>query len=336
MSIPENLKQEAAERGKAWGMQEAQSMQEAIDNGHYKQWIDWKMGTYCGQIPLAAELEAIEEAAGLHSEPAEAIRKVREEYETILDQAAREVYSAEGHKYAEAQRSARVENVVGNIKIVVEADGDYREGVVTIELDGLQYEREAMEGDNWAGATWEASYAAERIGEMLAAGMLRRNGDTWELCDNAEHPVPDGFVPDWPDDGPAKPEIWYATDGNATIEIEAESSKEAAQEYVDGGDWGPLDSTTWITVHCWQQTAAGRKLNEESHTITLNPEEPACTAHFHNWLDLSVNGNGGGVTIRERCAECGLKRTTNTWAQNPETGEQGLRSVQYSQTEGVE
>ena len=31
------------------------------------------------------------------------------------------------------------------------------------------------------------------------------------------------------------------------------------------------------------------------------------------------------------CRHCACKRTTDTWAQNKETGEQGLRSVSYEE-----
>ena len=33
----------------------------------------------------------------------------------------------------------------------------------------------------------------------------------------------------------------------------------------------------------------------------------------------------------EVCRHCGCKRTTDTWAQNRETGEQGLREVSYEE-----
>ena len=43
-----------------------------------------------------------------------------------------------------------------------------------------------------------------------------------------------------------------------------------------------------------------------------------------------VWGNGGGVIIHEVCQTCGVHRHTNTWAQNPVNGKQGLESVSYS------
>lgn len=40
-----------------------------------------------------------------------------------------------------------------------------------------------------------------------------------------------------------------------------------------------------------------------------------------------VYGSGGGVAWTDRCRLCQVKVSTDTWAQNPETGEQGLRST---------
>jgi hypothetical protein len=130
----------------------------------------------------------------------------------------------------------------------------------------------------------------------------------------------------------AKPGFWSAVDdGGAIIEVEAETGEEAAQEYVDGGDWGDVDETTWINMRVWQTTVSGQRVNEESHTIALDPPEPECTEAEHEWKQTFVRGNGGGVIVTEQCTHCGLKRYTNTWAQNPATGEQGLESVTYEQ-----
>ena len=153
-------------------------------------------------------------------------------------------------------------------------------------------------------------------------------------------------------------------DGNAEIEIEADSADEAAQEYVDGGSWGDVESTTWITVYVTTTCEAcsnsgccageddhlaecvtcaacsGRAGDRESVTIALDPTEPECEGEEHDWRspialvggikeNPGVWGHGGGVTIHEVCGNCGVHRHKDTWAQNPETGEQGLDSVRY-------
>lgn len=128
-------------------------------------------------------------------------------------------------------------------------------------------------------------------------------------------------------------------DGNAEIEIEADSAQDAAQEYVDGGSWGEVESTIWITVYVESDDS-----EREGITIALDPTEPDCEASEHDWrspLSLvggikenpGVQGHGGGVVIHEVCGYCGSHRHRDTWAQNPETGEQGLDSVSYDEAD---
>lgn len=131
---------------------------------------------------------------------------------------------------------------------------------------------------------------------------------------------------------------YICTDGNAEIKIEADSARDAAQEYVDGGDWGEITETTWIHVYV---TAEGEGEDErERVTITLDPEPPTCAGADHDWVsphwllgglreNPGVTGHGGGVICIEACRHCGARQTTDTWAQDRETGEQGLRSVSY-------
>jgi len=49
----------------------------------------------------------------------------------------------------------------------------------------------------------------------------------------------------------------------------------------------------------------------------------------HDWVQGQVMGSGGGVCYVETCSLCGARRHVDTWAQNPETGEQGLTSISY-------
>jgi len=75
---------------------------------------------------------------------------------------------------------------------------------------------------------------------------------------------------------------------------------------------------------------------------TLAPEEPYCDseAGSHEWVTpvwlvggIGENpgcwGHGGGVICAEVCRHCGCRRTTDTWAQRRDTGEQGLTEVSY-------
>lgn len=135
---------------------------------------------------------------------------------------------------------------------------------------------------------------------------------------------------------------YLADDGNCEIEVEADSHEEAAQEYVDGGDWGECESTIWIDIRTRLVDSPDDEW--EWTTITVDPEEPQCAddGDHHDWqspVELvggieenpGVWGHGGGVVITEVCLDCGLRRITDTWAQDPNTGRQGLESVEYEE-----
>jgi len=131
---------------------------------------------------------------------------------------------------------------------------------------------------------------------------------------------------------------WFADDGNAEDYFpDAEDGRAAAREYVEGGDWGELNRTDWVDVWAWRRALAldedGRvitiEMDRARHTIEIEPEEPDCTHDEHDWHEWRVRGHGGGVEITEVCAHCGRYMIIDTWAQRPDTGEQGLRSIEY-------
>lgn len=164
---------------------------------------------------------------------------------------------------------------------------------------------------------------ADQIASILASGALSPK-DVVDLVDDSEL-VDDCVVLD--------PSIYHVDDGNAEMEYEVESGEDAAQEYVDGGDWGDETKTRWITVRTWRNAIDSDgdacEVDDESHTIAIEPEEPECCGDEHCWTDGSVRGHGGGVTHHYYCRICGCGKVTDTWAHNPETGEQGLESVEY-------
>jgi hypothetical protein len=143
---------------------------------------------------------------------------------------------------------------------------------------------------------------------------------------------------------------YWADDGNAALEYpDAESATEAAQEYVDGGSWGEVESTTWIHVRTWRVAigpdakgdACEWTISEGTIIVPIEPEEPECShSGGHDWQspyellgglreNPGVWGKGGGIVAEEVCMRCGCSRTTDTWAQDPETGAQGLESHSY-------
>ena len=156
--------------------------------------------------------------------------------------------------------------------------------------------------------------------------------------------------------------VYIVRDDHQGVRIPSESPEAAAREYVDGGDWGwdwggdPARLTTlWITVSvtaacedcariaddpqpCGECLADG----SDTHTIAVDPPEPACLRgrDAHDWRrphrlvgglaeNPGVTGNGGGAYIMEICMCCGAGKTTDTWATDPGTGEQGLESISY-------
>jgi hypothetical protein len=141
---------------------------------------------------------------------------------------------------------------------------------------------------------------------------------------------------------------WVADDGHCEISFpDCGTAAEAAKKYIDDGDWGDdRSSTAWITASAWKWglDSDGRKVHvfEESHTVTIEADEPECVdGGEHVWEspysilgglkeNPGVWGNGGGVIVKEVCMCCGSVKTTDTWAQNSATGEQGLTSVEYS------
>lgn len=114
-----------------------------------------------------------------------------------------------------------------------------------------------------------------------------------------------------------------------------------AKEWVRDGDYGQIEKTIWIDAEIFTNDDSERSFV----TVAIDPVVPPCkSGETHNWQspyrlvgglreNPGVFGNGGGVIITEACVVCGCRRTTDTWAQNPTTGKQGLTSVEYA--EGV-
>jgi len=142
-------------------------------------------------------------------------------------------------------------------------------------------------------------------------------------------------------------QTYILRDSQTETEIEAASLAEArtrAKEWAREGDYDAecFDSgTIWIEVQIIAVDADGDETIETVVTVALDPEAPECyEGGEHEWSspfeivggikeNPGVWGHGGGVVISEVCLLCGCKKTTDTWATNPDNGEQGLTSVQY-------
>lgn len=114
---------------------------------------------------------------------------------------------------------------------------------------------------------------------------------------------------------------------------------EQAEEWINEGDWDEPKETYW--VDCYVEDLARDTL--ETVTVQFDPPEPDCSDELgHDWCDdhaivggcksnPGVWGHGGGVILVEACRHCGCGKTTDTWAQRHDTGEQGLTSVSYEE-----
>lgn len=139
---------------------------------------------------------------------------------------------------------------------------------------------------------------------------------------------------------------YIASDGNGETRHEASSLEEAAKtvrkEYASAYD--SEDSTLWVSLMVRNEEDPDERT---SFKLTVEPTEPACSKEEHEYQsphellggckeNPGVWGSGGGVLIKEVCMHCGTVRKTDTWAQDPADGEQGLESVSYLDRELAE
>ena len=124
----------------------------------------------------------------------------------------------------------------------------------------------------------------------------------------------------------------------------------ATDGYHDECDERPSAADLWDRVTpgastAWYSCAVIDTWTGEEHheTHTVEPDEPECVdgSSKHRWDspialvggiadNPGIQGKGGSVLIHEVCRRCGSHRRTDTWATDPATGEDGLRSVSYT------
>lgn len=133
------------------------------------------------------------------------------------------------------------------------------------------------------------------------------------------------------------PRAWVAADDSGVeVTTTGGTAREAAQSYVDSGDWD-RERTMFHHVRVWP---LGEEDDTETFEITVDPAEPSCSEDEHDWQsphaivgglrsNPGVRGNGGGVISTEVCMNCGCSRTTDTWATDPGNGTQGHTTVSY-------
>lgn len=103
----------------------------------------------------------------------------------------------------------------------------------------------------------------------------------------------------------------------------------AAHRWAREGDYRS-ERTVWVDTLVIRHRRGGQREAIDTVTTEIQPEAPKCSAPSgHEWREVSVRGHGGGVAIACECTTCGLSMRVDTWAQRPDTGEQGLESISY-------
>jgi hypothetical protein len=132
-----------------------------------------------------------------------------------------------------------------------------------------------------------------------------------------------------------------ADDGNAEVEYQTDTAREAAEEYVADGDWGDdQSSTTWVTIYVYPRYYVDgvgyddncpRTGRRDSYAIPIEPPEPPCVeGGDHHWVDGPDRCSGAGVAWTSTCDVCGLDRVVDTDATRPEDGSAGHTSTTYA------
>lgn len=138
-----------------------------------------------------------------------------------------------------------------------------------------------------------------------------------------------------------EPRAWGLTEDDqhlydTVMAPSAEAALAIARANVSEGNYD-FHSTLWVDVRVTCEATE----EEATDTVQLQQQRaPFCKPrHKHSWspdkekggLDENpgVFGHGGGVLIYEVCSHCGMRKCTDTWAQRPDTGEEGFTTVTY-------
>ena len=156
---------------------------------------------------------------------------------------------------------------------------------------------------------------------------------------------------------------WTASDGYAELEYEEGSQEEAAQKYVENGDWG-TELNGSVEVSVWEyginEHGDDERLNVEKFSIDLVSvidhshairaamgRDGGCglSPDDHDWTSEGEGGcdenpgvwslGGTKIVVKSHCKKCGLKRTEVSVGSQRNPGEGD--SVEYEapdETEG--
>lgn len=110
------------------------------------------------------------------------------------------------------------------------------------------------------------------------------------------------------------------------VVYEAATAKDAAQEYVDSGDYYLESKTIWVNVYVRDEDE-GEDAVVQNIKIAIHPEDP--TSEDEAWVYTGCQGSGGGVASFYRKGD--WTKVENSWDYDPQDGVQGLTSVNYTQ-----
>jgi hypothetical protein len=118
-------------------------------------------------------------------------------------------------------------------------------------------------------------------------------------------------------------------EGDGSLKITARSlahAKRRARRWVADSYDPDFGETIWADVRIMHRGEC-----VEDVEVQIDPDAPKCNPvrARHTWQQIHLSGHGGGVLIIDRCARCGYERTTDTYAQRPDNGVQGYRTVEY-------
>jgi hypothetical protein len=96
------------------------------------------------------------------------------------------------------------------------------------------------------------------------------------------------------------------SDGVSDTQIEADGARDAeaqARDWIEDGDYGQAESTSWVDVQITEIDKDGEELEdgaEWSLTVTMHPPEPDCIdGHDHHYAP----SGGGYVRIDSEIAQ---------------------------------
>lgn len=138
------------------------------------------------------------------------------------------------------------------------------------------------------------------------------------------------------------PKYALVEDGCEFQTVEAESAEAALADFdpEESADYDTSRGTVWVRIHA--RNVDDRE-DDASRTYQIDQDEPPCPGgDEHDWQtphdivggvkeNPGVVGHGGGIIMAECCMHCGMRKKTDTWAQNPDDGTQGHTTVTYSE-----